>query len=229
MTYRNRREARAARLRGWAEACDAKSAASFAAVHAIADNIPMGQPILVGHHSERRARRDQDRIHNGMRDGIEHADKAAAMRSRAGNIEAAADHAIYSDDPDASERLRERIAELEAERDRITTYNRAARAAHKAGRPISAEDLEILSLRQAADLATLARVGMMRPDKTFPTYATANLGGNISKQRERLAELERKRPAAETAGALSTMVDALSEAQAPELVAWSGIQLRAFA
>lgn len=29
----------------------------------IADMIPMGQPILVGHHSERRHRRDLDRIH----------------------------------------------------------------------------------------------------------------------------------------------------------------------
>ncbi len=191
MTYRERRERRAARLRGWAEARDARSAASFAAVHAIADNIPMGQPILVGHHSEPRARRDQDRIHNGMRAGIEHADKADAMRSRADNIERAADRAIYSDDPDAPERLRERIAELEAERDRIAAYNKAARAAHKAGRPISAEDLAILSLRQAADLATLARVGMMRPDKTFPAYATANLGGNVGRLRERLAQLDR--------------------------------------
>ncbi len=191
MTYRERRERRAARLRGWAEARDTRSAASFAAVHAIADNIPMGQPILAGHHSERHARRDQDKIHNGMRAAIEHADKAAAMRSRADNIERAADRAIYSDDPDASERLRERIAELEAERERITTYNKAARAAHKAGRPISAEDLAILSPRQAADLATLARVGMMRPDGAFPAYATTNLGGNIGRLRERLAQLDR--------------------------------------
>lgn len=193
MTYRERRERRAARLRGWADARDARSAASFAAVEAIADNIPMGQPILVGHHSERRARRDQDRIHAGMRAGIEHADKADSMRSRAANIEAAADRAIYSDDPDASERLRERIADLEEERDRISTYNKAARAATKAGRPISADDLAILTPRQAADLASLARVGMMRPDRTFPAYATANLGGNIGRLRERLAQLDRPR------------------------------------
>jgi hypothetical protein len=35
------------------------------------------------------------------------------MRSRAVNIQAAADHAIYTDDPDAIEALRERIATLE--------------------------------------------------------------------------------------------------------------------
>jgi hypothetical protein len=33
--------------------------------------IPFGQPILVGHHSEGRARRDQGRIESGMRAGVE--------------------------------------------------------------------------------------------------------------------------------------------------------------
>ena len=37
------------------------------AVSAIADNIPLGQPILVGHHSERHARKDAEKIENGMR------------------------------------------------------------------------------------------------------------------------------------------------------------------
>ena len=189
MTYRDRRAARADRLRGWADGRDARSAASFAQAHTIADGIPFGQPILVGHHSEKRARRDQDRIHAGMRAGIDHADKADAMRSRAANIDAAAERAIYSDDPDAIERLTEKLADLEAERDRITAYNKAARAAKKAGRAIESEDLDILSDRQRADLLSLARVGMMRPDGTFPAYATANLSGSISKQRERLARM----------------------------------------
>ena len=37
------------------------------AVSRIADNIPIGQPILIGHHSERHARKDAERIDNGMR------------------------------------------------------------------------------------------------------------------------------------------------------------------
>ena len=40
------------------------------AVSAIADNIPLGQPILVGHHSERHARKDAERIENGMRKAV---------------------------------------------------------------------------------------------------------------------------------------------------------------
>jgi protein-L-isoaspartate O-methyltransferase len=40
------------------------------AVSAIADNIPFGQPILVGHHSEKHARADAKRIENGMRTAV---------------------------------------------------------------------------------------------------------------------------------------------------------------
>jgi protein-L-isoaspartate O-methyltransferase len=40
------------------------------AVSAIADNIPLGQPILVGHHSEKHARKDAERIENGMRKAV---------------------------------------------------------------------------------------------------------------------------------------------------------------
>lgn len=186
-TYRERRERRASRLRGWADSRDIKSAASFAQVDRIADGIPMGQPILLGHHSEGRARRDQDRIHSGMRAGIDHATKAASMRSRADNIDAAAERAIYSDDADAAEKLAERIADLEAERGRITAYNAACR---KAGR-CTAEALALLDDRQRADLTSITRYAsyQLRDCGAFPTYATSNLSGNISKQRERLANL----------------------------------------
>ncbi len=62
-----RAEARADRFDGYAghRQADAESAERSAA--AIADGIPLGQPILVGHHSERHARRDAEKIENGMR------------------------------------------------------------------------------------------------------------------------------------------------------------------
>ena len=40
------------------------------AVSSITDHIPMGQPILVGHHSEKHARKDAERIENGMRKAV---------------------------------------------------------------------------------------------------------------------------------------------------------------
>ena len=73
MTYRERKERRAERRAEWARKRKAKSEAAFSAVKNLADQIPLGQPILVGHHSERRARRDADRISSNMTKGIEQA------------------------------------------------------------------------------------------------------------------------------------------------------------
>jgi Domain of unknown function (DUF3560) len=126
-TYRERREARAERLRQWAAKRETRAEQTAASVDALASLIPLGQPILRGHHSQRRAERDRDRIVNGTRRVVEHSTKARDFTSRAANIEAAAEHAIYSDDADAIERLEERIAGLESERDTIKAYNAACR------------------------------------------------------------------------------------------------------
>jgi hypothetical protein len=49
----------------------------------IAKNIPFGQPILVGHHSENKSRNDIKRMDNLIQKGIELADKAEYWARRA--------------------------------------------------------------------------------------------------------------------------------------------------
>ena len=56
MTRRERLERKVEKREEWADKARVRSEASFAAASAISDRIPLGQPILVGHHSERRAR-----------------------------------------------------------------------------------------------------------------------------------------------------------------------------
>ncbi len=182
VTYRERRAAKANRLREWADKRDVKATATRAATDRLADSIPLGQPILVGHHSEKRARRDQDRIYSGMRRSIDDADKAAEFRRRADGIEAAADNAIYSDDTDAVERLVERITEREAERDRIKTFNANVR---KTG----AHDLSLLDERQKASYLSILNHAPYQLGKggTFPSYVLSNLGATIRKDKKRLA------------------------------------------
>jgi hypothetical protein len=158
-TYRERREARAERLREWAAKRETKAETAFNTAESMAAVIPFGQPILAGHHSERRDRRYRDRIGRNMDRGLDHSRKAADMEARADSIEAAAGRAIYSDDPDAVERLAERIAGLEAQREQVKARNREARK---------------------------------RGDDPTPRYVLANLGGNITRQRKRLAELKRE-------------------------------------
>lgn len=59
-----------------ADKASERSQAAYSKVRAIGDMIPFGQPILVGHHSERRARRDAERIDRGMRVSVEEHKKA---------------------------------------------------------------------------------------------------------------------------------------------------------
>ena len=71
------------------------------AVSAIADNIPFGQPILVGHHSEKRARRDAQKIENGMRFAVKMWETSEYWTRRA----AGAIHAAkYKERPDVRAR-----------------------------------------------------------------------------------------------------------------------------
>ena len=62
-----RSEERAERFNGYEANRERDAHAARARVETIAGAIPMGKPILVGHHSEKRARRDARRIESGMR------------------------------------------------------------------------------------------------------------------------------------------------------------------
>jgi len=185
MTYRERREARAERLRDWADKRDDKADAAFGTAKTVADGIPFGQPILVGHHSEGHARRDRDRIDNGMRRGIENTRKADQMRDKAENIERAATHAIYSDDPDAADALRAKIDKLEAARARIKAYNKSCRQRKAAG------DASLLDDRQRLTLLSIAKNASYQLGKygQYPGYASTNLSGTINAAKKRLDKL----------------------------------------
>lgn len=179
MTYRERREARADRLRGWAAKREERASADLATGDQYRGDIAFNtQP---GHIPERaRLIAREDRAYASLA-------KAASMSARAATIEAQADRAIYSDDPDAPERLRERIAELEAERARIVAYNAAVRKAGK----VTPEALALLDDAQRADLDVIARVAayQLRAGGQFPSYATSNLSGTIGAVRKRIARL----------------------------------------
>lgn len=104
-----RAEERAERFGGYRENRTADAESARVGVAAIADNIPFGQPILVGHHSERHARRDAERIENGMRRAVKMWATAEYWKHRAAG---AIRHAKYKERPDVRHR---RIKGLESE------------------------------------------------------------------------------------------------------------------
>ena len=183
-TRRERLEARLEKRQQWADKREQEAAARFAGVRRIADAIPLGQPILVGHHSERHARADQRRIHNGMRAAVDAQNMAEHHTSKAGGIADQLDKSIFSDDPDAPKRLQERIAELKAQRDAMKASNSAYRkgpAAWAAHMGISAEREEKLRAQIESDYSW--------QQQPHPAYELQNLGGNIRRLEKRLAEV----------------------------------------
>lgn len=109
----DRAEMRAERFEEYSEKRADESDRARAAVSAIADNIPLGQPILVGHHSERRARKDAERIENGMRKAVKMWETSKYWQMRAAGAIA---HAKYKERPDVRAR---RIKGIEADKRKV--------------------------------------------------------------------------------------------------------------
>jgi hypothetical protein len=104
-----RAEARAERFDTYSEHRERDAVQAEAAVSRITEWIPLGQPILVGHHSERRARRDAEKIESGMRRAVKAWETSAYWVQRA---QGAIHHADYKARPDVVAR---RIKGIEAD------------------------------------------------------------------------------------------------------------------
>lgn len=105
-----RAEERAERFEDYSEKRAAESSHAHAAVREIADAIPFGQPILVGHHSEKRARKDAERIQNGMRKAVNLWETSKYWTERAAG---AIGHAKYKELPEVRAR---RIKTIESDK-----------------------------------------------------------------------------------------------------------------
>lgn len=84
-----RAEERAERFAGYADSASARSAARSEAGHRMFDAIPLGQPILTGHHSEMRDRAYRNRATDHLEASFREADKATRWSDRS---EAVASH-----------------------------------------------------------------------------------------------------------------------------------------
>ena len=108
-----------------------------------------------------------------MRAAIELDDKATRQARTADEIEAQAAGAIYDDDPDAIEQLTAKIAKLEARREEMKAANAKYRREHP--------ELKTMGAYERSQAIP------------FPRYAIANIGGTITKTRDRLKRLQREK------------------------------------
>lgn len=145
-------------------------------------NLMNGQPILVGHHSEKRHRRDIERMHNHGSAGVEHHKTAEYFDHRA---ESVGKGGISSDDPDAIEKLKEKLEQLIANQEFMKVANKAFRLkdteeGDELLRGMGLSDQQIYELRNPK----YGSIG-------FKGFELSNNNANIRRVRERIAQLEK--------------------------------------
>jgi hypothetical protein len=149
--------------------------------------IPMGQPILVGHHSERGHRALLNRSDNAMRKSIEHDSKSSYYENKANNAEN--NHAIFSDDPEAVQKLKAKLKDLESSRATMKAANVILR--EKSLNDVQkVEELQELKFTEKQAIETLEPDFMGRVG--FAPYVFSNLSGNIRTVKQRIEKLSKQ-------------------------------------
>ncbi|MFG2143701.1 DUF3560 domain-containing protein [Streptomyces sp. NPDC048696] len=138
-----RAEARAERFSGYADGAASKSQALYDRAHAQASHIPVGQPVLIGHHSERGDRRRRERIHDTFGKSIEENKRASYWSSRE---QTAARYEEFRNNPPRTLR---RIEKLEAQLRRVEKWQKGESAGgftENIGNPEVVEELRLQHL-----------------------------------------------------------------------------------
>lgn len=181
------KEQRVARYKYLSEKYKKLSETTYENAREMASVIPFGQPILIGHHSEKRDRAYRERIHRRFERSFEFQKKAERYAERA--IAAKNNNCISSDDSDAVERLKEKIAALEKKQDIMKRANKIIRSNQ------TQEEKELLLCK------LMPREGIERVKKLFEPSCFGTIGferfeltnnnANINRLKKRLEQLER--------------------------------------
>lgn len=197
-SYEEKQERRRARLEAAAERAEARASAAYrkADLREEVSGIPFGQPVLIGHHSERRHRRAIEKADAAMRRSIEEDKLAKDLRGRAAGVGTGG---ISSDDPEAVDKIRAEVAKAEAAQAFMREANKVIRKAAKAGTASDSDGFaayaaSLRALPGGEAVTDAAAAELLKPDFCgrigFADYALTNNGANIRRMQKRLAQLE---------------------------------------
>lgn len=124
-SYSHKVSSRIEHLNNRADKLSAASQGDWNKAHTMAQAIPFGQPILVGHHSEKSDRAYRNRIWNTQKRAYEQGKKAEHAQQRAHAAET--NRAISSDNPAAVLLLQQKLDKLVAEQETMKQINAAIR------------------------------------------------------------------------------------------------------
>lgn len=198
-SYEERQQAKRERFQALADKAAGKSAAAAKQASDMARHIPFGQPILVGHHSEKRDRAYRARIGGTMDKSLYEANKADYYEQKAAKVGSGG---ISSDDPAAVTKLSAQLAKAEKLQTVMKETNAIIRKHAKAGK-----EAQLKALLEKGDLTEKQAADVLKPDcfnnLGFASFKLTNNNANIKRIKDRIAALEAsaKRVDAEVVGA----------------------------
>lgn len=182
--YEQRQADRIQRYQERAEKARAGSQASHARAHRMADAIPFGQPILVGHHSEKRDRNYRAKIQLTFEGAFKLQDKADYYDRKAERVGTGG---ISSDDPEAILKLKKKL-------DNLTSSQELMKNANKVIKKNKTHESQLAGLIEIGIKDKLA-LELLKGDFCgrigFASYALTNNNAEIRRLTKRIEDLEK--------------------------------------
>ncbi len=180
--YEERQIKRRERYAKLAERLENEAQQVYDNAHAMASVIPFGQPIMVGHHSEKRDRNYRDKIHNTFGKAFKTFDKAKYFKRKAESES----YIISSDDPQALEKLTKKLEQLEKDHEFMKACNKAIRSNKTHETRMTA----LLALGADPSLAH----DLLKPDFAnrvgYASFSLTNSNQRIKQVKDRIASIQ---------------------------------------
>lgn len=184
--YEKKQEVKRTRLLEKAERLQTERDQLYAREREMGQYVPLGQPILVGHHSERRHRAHLSTMWKMAEKQMGLAAHADELIRRA---EAIGTGGISADDPEAIDKLKAQLFLLEADQAAMKEINKLVKKVK-----LDEEKVEI-----AKELLTDDQFSRLMRRRgvfvSFPSYMLTNNGANIRRIKKRIEEITESREA----------------------------------
>lgn len=180
--YEERQQNRLDRYEALADKATVKSTVLATRSNQMAECIPFGQPILVGHHSEKRDRNFRSKIHSIMGKSVQEMKKAEYYQNKADSV---GKGGISSDDPNAIEKLKSKLEKLQQAQELMKKANKLIKKFPEHNARLEGLIELGFSKEKAIDVLN-PKYGSIG----FASYSLQNNNAEINRLKKRIAELQ---------------------------------------
>ena len=188
--YHEKREARIESYRNLAAGNEKASDDCYDIAHKKAAAIPFGQPILIGHHSEKADRNYRKSIGNMMDKSVEHSRKSKYYEEKAKATEN--NTAISSDNPDAIQLLQEKLDKKMKEHKFMLDTKKICRS-KKTSETEKIKQLKMLGYNVDAAITMLSQDRHIPRFQTWECCFSKNGNATIKRIKNRIAVLKSRK------------------------------------